>query len=345
MINKILTFGEIMLRLSPPGFQRFTQARSFDVIYGGTEANVAVSLAKFGMDVEYLTRLPENELGDACLNYLRQFGIKVDHVLRGGERLGKYFYEKGASVRSGKIIYDRSNSAISTTTNEMFDWDSILEGVSWFHWTGITPGLSENLANVCLEGLKKTKEKDITVSCDLNFRNKLWNYGKTPKEIMPELIEKCDVLIGSEFNIKKMLGISLSDGKLSTEANQVEKNRKIMEKLIKKYPNIAKVAFTIRNSLTASHNTLTGLLYDGREIYSSPTYDIDFIVDRVGAGDAFDAGLIYELIHDNEGLQRVVNFATAAAALKHTIAGDFNLVSKQEVEKVMEGQSLGIISR
>lgn len=344
-MSKILTFGEIMLRLSPPRFQRFIQARSFDVIYGGTEANVAVSLANFGMDVEYLTRLPENELGDACLNYLRQFGVKVGKILRAGDRLGKYFYEKGSSIRSGKVIYDRKNSAISTATNKMFDWDSIFEGVSWFHWTGITPGLSQNLANICLEGLQKAKEMEITVSCDLNFRNKLWNYGKTPTEVMPELIEKCDILIGSEFNIKKMLGISISDNKLSAKTNQLERNKIIMEELIKKYPNITKVAFTMRNSLTASHNTLSGLLYNGKEIYSSPTFDIDFIVDRVGAGDAFDAGLIYGLIHDNEDLQRVVDFATAAAALKHTIVGDFNLVSKQEVEKVMEGQSLGIISR
>lgn len=345
MSNNILTFGEILLRLTPPDFKRFTQARSFDALYGGAEANVAVSLANFGMDVEYLTRLPKNDLGDACLHYLRQFGVNVDNVIRGGERLGIYFFEKGTSLRSGKVIYDRGDSAISTATRQMFDWDSILKEVTWFHWTGITPALSSELAKVCLDALQKAQEEDITVSCDLNYRNKLWSYGKAPKEVMPELVRNCDILVGSEFNIRKMLNISVSDEDLSQDINQVEKNKAMIEKVIKKFPNLEYVAFTLRNSISASHNTLIGLLYDGNKFYSSPSFDIDFIVDRIGAGDAFNAGLIYGLIKYKKNLQRVVNFAVAAAALKHSVVGDFNLVSKKEVEKLLEGQSSGLISR
>ncbi|TFG00949.1 MAG: sugar kinase [Promethearchaeota archaeon] len=345
MTDKTLTFGEILLRLSPPNFQRIVQTRSFEVIFGGAEANVAVSLANFGTNVEYLTRLPKNELGDACLNYLRQFGVDTKKIIRGGKRLGIYFFEKGVSVRSGKVIYDRSHSALSMATKEMFNWDSIFQGIDWFHWTGITPALSANLAEICLNALQQAKKKGIMISCDLNYRNKLWKYGKDPIEIMPQLVENCNILIGSKFNIKKMLGISLSDVENDSERSEIEKNKLIIEKVFEKFPNIEKIAITIRNSITSSHNTLMGFLHDGEKIYSSPTYDIDFIVDRVGAGDAFNAGLIYGLKEFGENLQKTIDFAIAAAALKHTIIGDFNIVNKNEVEKVLEGNSSGIISR
>lgn len=345
MTNKVLTFGEILLRLSPPNYQRFTQASSFEAIYGGAEANVAVSLANFGIETDFLTRIPNNALGNACINYLRQFGVNTDKILRGGDRLGKYFFEKGASIRSGKVIYDRAHSAISTSTNEMYNWDLIFKDISWFHWTGITPALSESLANVCLNAIKVAKERNITISCDLNYRNKLWNYGKTPIEVMPELIKNCNILIGSEFNIRKMLDIALSDEQLTSDRNQTERNQKIMKKVMKKYPNLEFVGFTMRDSISSSHNTLSGLLYDRNETYSSPTYDIDFIVDRVGGGDAFNAGLLYGLLKFKDDLQKVLDFAVAAAALKHSIEGDFNLVSKSEVEKLMKGHSSGLISR
>jgi 2-dehydro-3-deoxygluconokinase len=227
----------------------------------------------------------------------------------------------------------------------MYNWDLIFKDISWFHWTGITPALSENLANICLNAVKVAKERNITISCDLNYRNKLWNYGKTPIEVMPKLIKNCNILIGSEFNIRKMLDIALSDEQIPSDRIQTERNQKIMKKVMKTYPNLEFVGFTMRNLISSSHNTFSGLLYDGNEIYSSPKYDIDFIVDRVGAGDAFNAGLIYGLLKFKDDLQKVLDFAVAAAALKHSIEGDFNLVSKSEVEKLMKGHSSGLISR
>lgn len=345
MTEKVATFGEIMLRLSPPGFKRFTQARSFDAIYGGGEANVAVSLANFGIPVDYITRIPNNDIGEACIQFLRQYDINTEKIARGGNRLGIYFLETGASARPSKVIYDRANSAISTAKLDMFDWDEIFEDVNWFHWTGITPAISQNLADICLEAVKIAKKKDIIVSCDLNYRSKLWKYGKQPIDIMPELVKYCDVAIGNEEDAEKVLGISAPDTDITTGKIDAQNYKVVVEKIVNKYPNIKKVAITLRGSLSASHNTWSAVLYDGKVMYTAPTYDITHIVDRVGGGDSFMGGLIYGLLTYKENLQQALNFAVAASCLKHTIIGDFNLSSVQEVEKLMGGDTSGRVAR
>lgn len=342
---KVVTFGEIMMRLSPPGFQRYVQARSFNVVYGGAEANVAVSLANFGVPVDYVTRLPENDLGDACLNYLRQFGVNADKIIRGGDRLGIYFNEMGAVQRGNKVIYDRANSAIAAIEPGMIDWTKVFSDAEWFHWTGITPALSQGAADVCLEAVKKAKEMGVKVSCDLNFRSKLWNYGKTAGEIMSGLVKHVDILIGNEEDADKVFGIKARGVDVTAGKVEAEKYRFVAEQLMKRFPNLEKVATTLRGSISASHNTWTGVLYDGKTLYTAPIYDITHIVDRTGGGDAFTAGLIYMLLTHGDDLQKALNFAVAASCLKHTIYGDFNMASIVEVEKLMKGVVSGRIQR
>ena len=343
--SRMLTFGEIMLRLSPPSFKRFTQARNFDVIYGGGEANVAVSLANFGIPVEYVTKLPNNDLGEACIQFLRQFGVTTNKIIRGGDRLGIYFLEIGSSVRPSKVIYDRAHSAISEAKASDFNWDSMFNGVQWFHWTGITPAISQNLADICLEAVKVAKQKGITISCDLNYRSKLWKYGKEPSEIMPELVKYCNVAIGNEEDADKVLGIKAPDTDVTSGTIDADKYQFVVKEMMNKYPNLDKVAITLRGSISASHNTWSAILYDRNTIYYGPNYDIVPIVDRVGGGDSFMAGLIYGLLTYKSNLQSALNFAVAASCLKHTIVGDFNLVSKEEVLKLMEGDTSGRVSR
>lgn len=345
MNSRVLTFGEIMLRLSPPNFKRIKQARSFDIIYGGGEANVAVSLANFGIPVDYVTRLPQNEVGEACIQYLRQFGVNTNKIIRGGDRIGIYFLEFGASARSSKVIYDRANSAIATAKPDMFDWDEIFKGITWFHWTGITPAISPNLANICLDAVKAAKKKGITISCDLNYRSKLWKYGKHPSETMPELINYCDVVIGNEEDTDKVLGIKAPDTDVTSGKIDATKYRYVVEEMKNKFSNLKFIAITLRGSISASHNTWSGVLYDGKELNIGPQYDITHIVDRVGGGDSFMAGLIYGLITNEEDSYYALRFALAASCLKHTIFGDFNLVSKEEVFKLMEGDTSGRVSR
>jgi len=334
-----------MLRLSPPGFKRFTQARSFDVIYGGGESNVAVSLVNYGIPAAFITRIPKNDIGDACIQFLRQFGVNTNKIIRGGDRLGIYYLEIGASSRPSKVIYDRAHSAISTAKPDMFDWDKIFEDATWFHWTGITPAISQNLADICLDAVRIAKEKDITVSCDLNYRSKLWKYGKKPIDIMPELVKYCDVAIGNEEDAEKVLDISAPDTDITSGKIDAKNYKSVVEEIVKQYPNIKKVAITLRGSISASHNTWSAILYDGNEMYAAPTYDITHIVDRVGGGDSFMGGLIYGLITYEENLQQALNFAVAASCLKHTIFGDFNLSSVEEVEKLMGGDVSGRVSR
>ncbi|MHA1671690.1 MAG: PfkB family carbohydrate kinase [Promethearchaeota archaeon] len=345
MQKKVLTFGEIMLRLSPPYFKRFSQANSFDVIYGGGEANVAVSLSNFGIPVDYITRLPDNDVGDACIRYLKQFGINTNKILRGGERIGIYFLEIGASTRPSKVIYDRAHSAISNATRKMFNWDKLLEDVNWLHWTGITPAISQNLADICLDAIKVAKTKGISISCDLNYRSKLWNYGKDPSEIMPGLVKFCDYVIGNEEDADKVLGIKAPDTDISSGRLDPEKYEFVVKEMHKKYSNLKTTAITLRGSISASHNTWAAILYNDQKLYISPHYDITHIVDRVGGGDSFVAGLIYGFHKFNDDYQKILNFAVAASCLKHTIFGDFNLVSVEEVLKIMEGNVSGRVSR
>jgi len=343
--KKVVTFGEIMLRLSPPGYLRIVQARSFEVIYGGGEANVAIALANFGVPVDFVTRLPPNEIGDACINYLRQFGVGVDKIIRGGERLGIYFLEKGAVQRGSKVIYDRAHSSMATIEPAMIDWEKVFSDACWFHWTGITPAISRGAAETCLEAVKKAKEMGLTVSCDLNYRSKLWKWGKSAGEVMGELVKYADIAIGNEEDAEKVFGIKAPGVDVLKGKVEAEKYLYVAKELMKRFPNLSKVAITLRGSISASHNTWSGVLYDGKNFYTAPTYDITHIVDRVGGGDAFAAGLIYGLLKFGDDLQRVLNFAVASGCLKHTIIGDANIVSVEEVEKIAAGIVSGRVSR
>jgi len=345
MVTKVVAFGEIMMRLSPPGFLRFEQARSFDVIYGGGEANVAVSLANFGIPVDYITRLPDNDLGDACIGFLRQYGVGVDKILRSGDRLGIYFLEIGAVQRGSKVIYDRANSAIACIERGMIDWKEVFSDVEWFHWTGITPAISEGTAEVCLEAVQVAKEMGLTVSCDLNYRKKLWKWGKQPSEVMPELVSYCDVAVGNEEDADKVFGIKAPDTDITSGKIEASKYRYVCEELGKRLPDLQIIAITLRGSISASHNTWSGVLWDRDMFYIGPSFDITHIVDRVGGGDSFVAGLIYGLQTYGDDHQQALNFAVASSCLKHSIFGDFNLSKIAEVEKLMAGDVSGRVSR
>ena len=342
---RVVTFGEIMMRLAPPGFQRFGQARSLDVVYGGGEANVAVSLASFGMPVDYVTRLPANELGDACTMFLRQYGVGTSKIVRGGERLGIYFLEMGAMQRASKVVYDRSNSAIATIQRGMVDWQSVLVDADWFHWTGITPAISASLADVCLEGVQAAHAKGLTVSCDLNYRSKLWKWGKKAGEVMSELVRYCSVAVGNEEDAAQVFGIHAPDTDITSGQVDASKYRSVCDKLVERFPSLKTVAITLRGSLSASHNTWSGILWHEGQVYTAPVYDLTHIVDRVGGGDAFVAGLIYGLNTYQGDAQRALDFAVAASCLKHSIVGDVNLVTVDEVEKLMGGDVSGRVSR
>ncbi|MEW6402944.1 MAG: sugar kinase [Chloroflexota bacterium] len=358
-MKKIVTFGEIMLRLAPPGFQRFTQARSFEAVYGGGEANVAVSLANFGEDVEFVTRLPKNELGDACLMSLRGYGIYTDHIARGGERIGIYFLETGAAQRASKVIYDRANSSFATIQPGTIEWKSVFQNADWFHWTGITPAVSQGAADVCREAIQCAREMGLTVSCDLNFRAKLWKWGKSAVEVMGDLVSMCDVALGNEEDAEKVFGIKAPESDVTAGKVEADKYKFVCEELAKKFPSLQTISITLRGSLSASHNTWSGVLWtrpaksqsssgersQRADFYIAPTYNIIPIVDRVGGGDSFMGGLIYGLRKYKDDPQQALNFAAAAACLKHSIIGDFNAVSVSEVETLMGGDASGRVSR
>lgn len=345
MDKRVVCFGEIMMRLTPPGYQRFVWTRSYDVTFAGAEVNVAASLASLGVFAEFVTRLPTHEIGDACISYLRQFGVGTAHIIRGGDRLGIYFLEMGAMQRGSKVIYDRGGSSISTIEPGMLDWDKILEGANWFHWTGITPSISRNLAQVCLEGVKAAKALGLTVSCDLNYRAKLWKWGKTASEVMPELVKYCDLAIGNEEDADKVFGIKAGETDVTSGKVSGDQYREVAEKLVQRFPNLRYVAITLRGSLSASHNTWSGLLYDGKDAWHAPVYQLTHIVDRVGGGDAFAGGLIYKLSLGETDMQKALDFAVAASCLKHSIYGDFNQVSIAEIEGLMRGDASGRVAR
>ncbi len=344
-MKKIITFGEIMLRLAPPGFQRFTQARAFEAAYGGGEANVAISLANFGEDVEYVTRLPKNELGDACLMSLRASGVQTGHILRGGDRLGIYFLETGAAQRASKVIYDRAGSSFAAIQPGMIDWDSVFDGADWFHWTGITPAVSQGAAGACLEAIRAARKRGVTVSCDLNYRAKLWKWGKPAGEVMSELVSLCDIALGNEEDAEKVFGIKAPEADVAAGKVESGPYRFVCDALAAQFPSLKTIAVTLRGSFSASHNSWSGVLWQTGQFFVAPTYDILPIVDRVGGGDAFMGGLIYGLRHFSGDPQKALAFATAAACLKHSIPGDFNAVSVAEVETLMGGDASGRVSR
>lgn len=344
-MKKFVTFGEIMLRLSPPGFLRFAQARSFDAIYGGGESNVAVSLANFGLEAEFVTRLPANDLGEACLQYLRQYNVGTHHILRGGERLGIYFLENGSNMRGSQVIYDRANSSFATLKAGMVDWKSVLAQAGWFHWTGITPAISEGTAEACLEAVKVARELGVTVSCDMNYRAKLWKWGKPVGDVMRELLRYCDVAIANEEDAEKVFGIHAPKSDVLTGKVEAKDYQCVCEELARTFPNLKQIAITLRGSISANYNTWSGMLWDSGEMFLAPVYAVTDIVDRVGSGDSFMGGLIYGLVKFGADHQRAIEYAVAASALKHTITGDFNLVTVNEVEKLICGDGSGRVSR
>ncbi|TDI70908.1 MAG: sugar kinase [Bacteroidetes bacterium] len=345
-MKKVVTFGEIMLRLAPPGFLRFSQTNTFDAIYGGGESNVAVSLANYGIPVDFVTRLPDNDIGKCAMMEMRKRGVGIGHIIFGGERLGIYFLETGAVSRGSKVVYDRANSAISTIKPGMINWDRVFEGAQWFHWTGITPAISQGAADVCLDAIQAANRLGITVSTDLNYRKKLWKYGKRPAEIMPDLVAGCDVILGNEEDAEKHFDIHPEEVDVTQgESMDAQAYVSVCKQLMKRFPNAKKVIVTLRGSISASHNTWSGVLYNGTEFLSAPTYQITHIVDRVGGGDSFMGGLIYGLLHYPDDDQLALNYAVAASCLKHTIYGDANQVTIDEVEKLMGGDASGRVSR
>lgn len=338
---KAVTFGEIMLRLNPPMYERFVQTTTFCATYSGAEANVAVSLANYGVDASFVTKVPNHEIGQSAVNSLRKYGVDTSKIVRGGERLGVYFVEKGASQRASKVIYDRANSAIATASKNDFDWDKIFDGVTWFHFTGITPALSDELAEICEIALKKAKEKNITVSCDLNYRKKLWSKEKAG-EVMNKLCPYVDYCIANEEDAKDVFGIEADNtdiygGKLDRDG-YISVAKKLTEKF-----NFKGVAITLRESKSANDNDWSGMLYTNGQAYFSKKYSIH-IVDRVGGGDSFGGGLIYSLMN-NYTPQNAIEFAVAASCLKHSIEGDYNLVTKEEVESLAGGNASGRVQR
>lgn len=344
---KIVTFGEIMLRLATPGYLRFSQAGELTATFGGGEANVAVSLANYGMDVEFVTRLPENDIAQACVKDLRKHGVKTDNIIYGGTRLGIYFLETGAVARASKVIYDRAHSAVSEIEPGMIDWDKVFEGAEWFHWTGITPAISQGAADVCLEAIKAANRRGLTVSCDFNYRKNLWKYGRPAAEVMPELVEGCDVILGNEEDAEKVFGIKPEGFDATATAGDVHaaEFESVCVQLMRRFGKAKKVIITLRGSINANHNTWGGVLYDGKTLYQSPRYDITHIVDRVGGGDSFMGGLIYGLMTHPGDDRYALDFAAAASCLKHTIYGDYNEVSVSEVENLMKGDGSGRVSR
>jgi 2-dehydro-3-deoxygluconokinase len=344
-MNHVVTFGEIMLRLSTPGFERFVQASRFDINYGGGEANVAVSLANYGIPVEYVTRLPNNDIGQAAAMMLRKYGVGTSHIAWGGERMGIYFLETGAVSRASKVIYDRAYASISTIEPGMVNWDKVFESATWFHWTGITPAIAESTARVCLEAIQTANKKGITVSTDLNYRKNLWKYGKKASEVMPELVSGCDIILGNEEDAEKVFGIKPEGVDVTGGHVEAAAYESVCRLLMKQFPRARKVIITLRGSINANHNTWSGVLFDGFKLLQAPQYDITHIVDRVGGGDSFMGGLIYGLLTYKNDDQKALNFAVAASCLKHTIPGDFNLVTIAEVERLMQGDASGRVSR
>ena len=346
-MNKVVTFGEIMLRLSPPGYLRFSQTNSFDVVYGGGESNVAVSLANYGIPVEFVTRIPKSEIGECALMELRKRGVGTSHIVLGGERLGIYFMETGAVNRSSNVLYDRTNSAMAELESGMINWDKVFDGVSWFHWTGITPAISKNAADVCLEAVKIASDKGLTISTDLNYRSKLWKYEGNRNEIMTELTSYCDIILGNEEDTEMHFGIKPEDLDINKQGNEINSEAflSVCNQMMKKFPRAKKIIITLRGSISASHNSWAGILYDGKKMYESIQYQITDIVDRIGGGDSFMGGLIYGFLNYPNEDQKALDFAVAASCLKHTIKGDVNLVKVEEVEKLMNGNSSGRVNR
>jgi len=342
-MSKYVTFGEIMLRLKSPGKMRFMQVPQFEATFGGGEANVAVGLANLGMDTAYISVIPKNAMGDACVREVRKYGVNTDLIVRKGERLGIYFLEGGSNQRPSVVIYDRARSAIAEAKPGDIDWDRVFNRASWFHISGITPAISASAAELSLEAVKKAKGKGLTVSLDLNYRSKLWKYGKAAPEVMGELIKYTDIAIGNEEDYQKSLGIKVD---VDVEKAEVDASayEKITAAVLKTYPNVKKAAVTLRESFSADYNGWSAALNNGEKFIVSKRYEIHNIVDRVGGGDTFSAGLIYGL-NNLDSDEAALEFAVAASCLMHSIPGDLPLISKSEAEKLAAGQASGRVQR
>lgn len=333
MPKKLITFGEVMMRLSPPGYEKYSQTSSFELVYGGGEANVAISCAYLGMKAAHVTRFPDNALGKVATQFLRKHWLSTKHVIYGNDMMGMYFLEKGAVHRPSEVIYEREGSAFSLIKPSMINWEEVLKDADWFHWTGITPAISEGAAQCCLEAIKIANKMGITVSGDINSRSNMWKYGKSMQEVIPELVENCDVVITSSSGIRGIFEIGQPEDKFQNLA----------QKLIDLFPNIKKVVKKTRRTLSASHHQIQGKMWNGDKYIKTDMLNITHIIDRVGTGDAFAAGLIYRLLHYND--QQALDFSAAACALKHTIPGDVNLVSLENVQNLMDGDTSGALKR
>lgn len=326
-----------MLRLCPPGHQRMSQAVSLDVTYGGAEANTAVSLAQFGVPVSFITKVPKNDLGEAAIRSVLGMGVETNHAIYGGNRLGVYFLEMGAGQRGSRVIYDRQHSAMATIGKGEIDWKKVLNGAGWFHWTGITPAISKEAYEVCAEAVRTARSMGLTISCDLNYRSALWKYGQSPSEVMPALVSESDVLLCDPEACDKMLGLKITD------QNSTPEN--FFKQLKSRFPNLNIIASTYRHSIHAGHQQWTGALWAGGKVYSGKTYELTQIVDRVGSGDAFMAGLIYGIQSFNEDYQKMIEFSLAASCLKHSVPGDFNRTTLEEIDNLMRGDHGGKVRR
>jgi len=348
MTGRIVTFGEVMLRLKSPGFERLLQSPTLEATFGGGEANVAVSLAQLGQEVAFVTVLPKNPIGEACVAYLKGKGVDTSLILRSGERMGAYYLEAGADQRPSKVVYDRNHSALMDAQPGAFDWDRLLDGATWFHITGITPALSANTAEFSLAAMQAARKKGVMVSCDYNYRKNLWKYGRSAPEVMTELARHTDVGIANEEDCQQALGISVEaeSWEQAVETGQLDptRYRLLCEKILAAFPNLKCQAITLRESYNADHNGLSACLHNRQEFHLSRRYDITDIVDRVGTGDAFAAGLIYGF-STGMGDQEALEFAVAAGCLKHSIPGDMNLVTVEEVQQLLSGGGSGRIQR
>lgn len=345
-MKKIVTFGEIMVRLGAPAYLKLIQSNTFEVSYAGAEANVAVSLANYGMETDYITCLPDNPIAERCIMELRGHKVGVDHIQRSGKRMGILYLETGSNARPSKVYYDREESSIATIQDGSIDWKEILKDATWFHWTGITPALSENAARECHKAIKTANELGVTVSCDINYRGNLWKYGKTAAEVMPEMVAGSDIILGNEEDCEKVFGIKPQNFDAADTGGEIDQSSfiSVCQQMMQKFPRCKKMVVTLRGAINANHNTWGGVLYNGAELIESRRYNITDIVDRVGGGDSFMGGLIYGLLHYGNDKQ-ALEFATAASCLKHTIKGDFNWVTTQEVENLMGGDASGRVKR
>ena len=343
---KVITFGEIMVRLGAPGYLKLIQANQFDVSYAGAEANVAVSLANYGIETDYITCLPDNPIAERCIMDLRGHKVGVDHIQRTGKRMGILYLEIGSNARPSKVYYDREDSSIATVAPGSIDWKDILKEATWFHWTGITPALSANAAAECLKAIKTANKLGVTVSCDINYRGNLWKYGKTAAEVMPEMVAGSDIILGNEEDCEKVFGIKPKDFNAAKTNGNVDQSSflSVCQQMMERFPRCKKMVVTLRGAINANHNTWGGVLYNGKELIESRRYDITDIVDRVGGGDSFMGGLIFGLLHYKDD-SMALEFATAASCLKHTLKGDYNWVTVQEVENLMGGDASGRVKR